>query len=80
MLEDLIGQVLDNDGVELRRALEVYLNISHFRHRGNFVFEAMLPEGKFVTVSTVPMDDEYERIQVTSITVAQQNNPDITTI
>ena len=70
MISDLIGQVFNNDGADLKQALGAHLEILHLCHLGNFVFLALLPEDKYVSISAVPLDEEYEKIRVTRITVS----------
>jgi len=74
MISDLIGQVFDNDGAALKQALRAYLNIRHLCHLGNYVFMALLPEDKYASVSTTPVDEESEKIEVVSISISQAEN------
>ena len=75
MVYDIVGQVFDNDGAALRQALEACLDICHFRHRGDFVFTAVSPGGRYVVVSTIPVDEENKKIQVISLVISTSRFP-----
>jgi hypothetical protein len=68
MVSELIGQVVSNDGVALKRALAAHLEIRNFLHIGNFVFSAEMPN-KIVIVAATPVDEDFERMRIMSISV-----------
>lgn len=56
--------IVKNDGQELAKVLQ--LDAGTLRHCGNFVFKAE-KDGQPVTIYTQPVDEEYERIQITGV-------------
>jgi hypothetical protein len=74
---DLIGQLVRNDIVALRERFAVYFTIDHLQHIGNFVFMAELTENCLITITTKPVDDEYETVQVVSVLLSSTMSQNI---
>ena len=73
-MQELLGQVVKNDGVALKQAL-AGLEPLNFRHLGDFVFKAELPEGKIIIVSTIPVDEPAEEIRIVGISLYVKASP-----
>ena len=69
MVSDMVGRTVKNAGKALRLLLSVYFNFSNFRHTGNYVFSAELPDGSLVVISTVPIDGKEEQIRILSVDI-----------
>ena len=58
------GETVKNDGKALQRLIEEHYAISGFRHTGDYVFRADLPDGNALIVFTEPVDEEGDEIRI----------------
>ena len=65
-VQSLVGKIVNNDGMALTTLLSKY-SIGPAKHDGNFTFSAKMSDGKTAIVTTEPVDEEYNEIQILSV-------------
>jgi len=66
--QKLVGKIVQNDGKALS-ALLAKFDIGPAQHSGSFVFGAKMNSGQNVVITTEPVGDEYEEIEIKTISI-----------